>query len=270
MAEGNAVDLELKGRTVLVTGASEGIGRAVALRFAHEGANVVACARREGPLCKLASEIEAVGAAIVAVPCDVSDPRAPSTVLDAARDRFPGVDILVNNAGGGAPRKLLATTDDDWTAGLELNFLSAVRFTRACLPWMIEKGWGRVVNVSSTTARLADPYYPIYGAAKAAMINFSKTVSAGFAADGVRCNCVLPGITRTPLIDTNIRSASQKTGATPEAIMLRMTEKWPIPVGRLGEPAEIAEVIVFLSSAKADWITGVSLPIDGGTIPVTG
>jgi 3-oxoacyl-[acyl-carrier protein] reductase len=264
------VDLQLKGRTVLVTGASEGIGKAIALRFADEGANLVVCARRDAPLRQLVSEIEAAGASVVAVPCDVTDHEAPGVLLDAARERFPGVDVLVNNAGRATPRKLLATTDEDWSEGLELNFLSAVRFSRACLPWMVESEWGRIINVSSTTAKLADPYYAIYGAAKAAMINFTKTVAAAFAGDGVRCNCILPGITLTPLIEENIRTAVEKTGSTAEEVMARMMQKWPIPVGRLGEPEEIAEVVAFLASTKADWITGVSLPIDGGTIPVAG
>lgn len=264
------MQLELTDRTVLVTGASEGIGRAVALRFAEEGANLVLCARREAPLAAVASEVEAVGRPAIAVPCDVTDPRAPEQVLEHVRPRFGGVDILVNNAGRATPRKLLKTTDDDWSAGIELNFLSAVRFTRAVLPWMVDQGWGRVINVSSTTAKLADPYYPIYGATKAALLNFTKTVSNAFAADGVCCNCVLPGITRTPLIEENIRNAVEATGASSEEVMARMTAKWPIPVGRLGESPEIADAILFFASARADWITGVSLPVDGGTIPVAG
>jgi len=260
------VELGLKDRTVLVTGASEGIGRAVALRFAHEGANLVICARREGPLRALASEIEATGRAVVAVSCDVTDPTAPEAVLDALRDRLRGVDILINNAGRATPRKFLKTTDADWSEGIELNFMSAVRFTRACLPWMVESSWGRIINVSSTTAKLADPYYAIYGATKAAMINFSKTIAVAFAADGIRCNCVLPGITLTPLIDENVRSAAAKTGSTAEEVMERMMERWPIPVGRLGKPEEVADAIAFLASANNNWLTGVAMPVDGGTI----
>ncbi|HEX3803122.1 MAG TPA: SDR family oxidoreductase [Solirubrobacteraceae bacterium] len=264
------MSLGLKERTVLVTGASEGIGKAAAIRFAQEGANLVICARREGPLRDLASAIENMGVAAVAVPCDVTDPAAPQTVLDAAHERFPGVDVLVNNAGRATPRKFLAATDEDWSEGMELNFMSAVRFTRACLPWMVENRWGRIVNVSSTTAKLADPYYAIYGAAKAAMINLSKTVASAFATDGIRCNCILPGVTATPLIEENIRTAAEKTGATPEHVMERMMERWPIPVGRLGKPEEVADAIAFLASATNDWITGVALPVDGGTIRVAG
>jgi 3-oxoacyl-[acyl-carrier protein] reductase len=264
------VDLGIEGRTALVTGASMGIGRAVALRLAREGVNVVICARREAPLLSLADEIAELGRTVVAVPCDVTDPNASAHVLDVASGRLPAPDILVNNAGRADPVKLLDTTDGDWIAGLELNLLSTVRFTRACLPAMVANRWGRVINVASTTAKLADPYHPIYGAAKAAMINFTKSVSIGFVQDGVRSNCVLPGLVRTELVESNIRSAAAHTGKSPEDLMERMLEKWPIPAGRLGEPEDVADAIAFLASNNADWITGVTFPIDGGTIPVAG
>jgi 3-oxoacyl-[acyl-carrier protein] reductase len=264
------VDLELSGHTALVTGASRGIGRAIALRLAGEGARVVVCARREDALRDLVCEIQAGGGAALAAPCDVTDHEAAARVLDQAANDSWRVDILVNNAGLAEPKRLLKTTDADWQAGLEINLLSAVRFTRAFVPAMVESAWGRVINVSSTTAKLADPYYAIYGAAKAALISFSKTVAVSFASDGVTCNCVLPGITRTELVQENIANAMAATGASAEEVMERTLRKAPIPVGRLGEPEEIAAAVAFLASARANWITGVSLPIDGGTIPVVG
>lgn len=264
------MDLELTGRTALVTGASRGIGRAIALRLAREGARVVLCSRSEEALRQLASELETVGAGAIPAPCDVTDPEAPGRVLDQVRRSGWQVDILVNNAGLAEPKKLLRTTDADWEAGLAINLLSAVRFTRTFLPPMIERKWGRVINVSSTTAKLADPYYPIYGAAKAALISFSKTVAVSFAVDRVTCNCILPGITRTELIEENIARAMAATGASAEEVMARTLRKAPIPAGRIGEPEEIADAVTFLASARAEWITGVSLPVDGGTIPVAG
>lgn len=262
------MDLGLKGRTALVTGASQGIGRAVSLRYAAEGVRVVLCARREAPLQELAAAIKADGGTAIAVPCDVTDPDAPARVLEAAAESFGLVDVLVNNAGIATPAKLLATTEADWQAGMDLNFLSAVRFTRACLPAMVDAGRGSIVHVSSTTAKIADPYYAIYGAAKAALISFSKTVSISFATDGIRSNCVLPGITRSEMVEANFASAREATGATPEEVMERTLKKARIPVGRIAEPEEIADAIVFLTSPNADWITGIAMPLDGGTIPV--
>jgi NAD(P)-dependent dehydrogenase (short-subunit alcohol dehydrogenase family) len=264
------MDLGLRGRTVLVTGGSLGIGKAVALRFAQESANVVLCARNEGPLLEVQHEIEAAGGAAVAVVCDVTDPNAPARVLQEARKRFPGIDVLVNNAGTAKPIHLLDTTDADWTDLFELNLFSAVRFTKACLPWMIEQQWGRVINIASTTAKLAEAPHPIYGATKAALLSFSKTVSTAFAKHGIRSNAVLPGITYTELVDENIAAVMEARGITREEVIERLMRRWPVPTGRFGEPGEVADAVVFLASARADWITGVSLPVDGGTIPVVG
>jgi NAD(P)-dependent dehydrogenase (short-subunit alcohol dehydrogenase family) len=264
------MDLELQGRTALVTGGSLGIGKAVALRFAQEGANLVLCARNEGPLLDVRRQLEEAGAAVVTVACDVTDPDSPRRVLDAARERFAGIDILVNNAGTAKPRELLDTTDADWQDLFELNFFSTVRFTKACLPWMVERGWGRIVNIASTTAKLAEPAHPIYGATKAAMLSFSKTVSASFAKHGIRSNAVLPGITYTELVEGNIAAAIEARGMTREEVIAGAMRRWPVPTGRFGEPEEVADAVAFLASPRADWITGVSLPIDGGTIPVVG
>lgn len=266
--KGKIVDLGLSGKTALVTGASEGIGRATALRFAREGANVVVCARREEPLRALEAEIEASGAGAVTVACDVTDPDAPAKVLEAARERWPGIDILVNNAGSTFAGQFLDTTDADWSAGIEMNLMSAVRFTRACLPWMLEQRWGRLIFVSSTYGRLGDPNHPIYGTTKGAMLNLSKSIAAAYAAAGVRSNCVLPGLTMTPLIEGNLQRAMERTGRTAEDLLKGVTDRWPIPVGRLGAMDETADAIAFLCSENAEWITGVSLPVDGGTIPV--
>jgi 3-oxoacyl-[acyl-carrier protein] reductase len=264
------MDLELKGRTVLVTGGSLGIGKAIARRFAQEGANLVLCARNEERLLELQRELEAAGTATVVVACDVTDVDAPATVLEAARTRFDGVDVLINNAGTAKAIELLDTTEADWHDLFELNFFSTVRFTKACLPWMSGQGWGRIVNIASTTAKLAESGHPIYGATKAAMLSFSKTVSTSFASSGIRCNAVLPGITYTELVEGNIAAAIESRGMTREEIIAGAMKRWPVPTGRFGQPEEVADAVAFLASPRADWITGVSLPIDGGTIPVVG
>ena len=151
------MDLELGGRTVLVTGASLGIGRSIALRFAEEGANLVLVARNEGPLLELQNGIEGAGGAAICVPCDVTDPQAPAKVMDEARQRFSSIDVLVNNAGKATPTEFLDNTNDLWLEGLQLNFLSAVRFTRACLPQMVEQQWA-----GSSTSRARPPRTPTH------------------------------------------------------------------------------------------------------------
>ena len=144
--------------------------------------------------------------------------------------------------------------------------MSMVRFTRACLPGMIERSWGRIINISSTTAKNADSNYAIYGAAKAGMLNFTKMISHSYARQGVLCNAVLPGITITPLIERNVQAAIARTGHTAEELMAGVAKRWPLHVDRFGKPEEIADAVAFLSSDRAEWITGIAMPVDGGTI----
>ena len=133
------------------------------------------------------------------------------------------------------PVEALNTTDADWHDLFELNFFSRVRFTKACLPVMIEQGWGRIVKITSTSAKLAEPAHPIYGATKPAMLGFSKRVSTSLAKDGIRCNAVLPGITCTELAEGNIAAETSSSGAREEVIAGAM-KRWPVPTGRFGEP----------------------------------
>jgi 3-oxoacyl-[acyl-carrier protein] reductase len=237
--------------------------------MASEGATVAACARDANALDDVVTSAHAIGAGeVFGVVADVTETEAASAVLRAVMERCEGVDILVNNAGGGAPKKLLRTTSQEWLDGFELNFFSAVRFSLACIPGMQARGWGRIVNVASTSARMPDPYFGIYSAAKAALVNFSKTVGNTFARDGIRCNCVLPGITMTDWTAQNIADAQRATGQSADEVMRRMLEKAPIPVGRLGEPDEVAMAVAFLASEATSWITGSSLMVDGGTLAV--
>ena len=153
--------------------------------------------------------------------------RRPPRVLDQARQRFATIDVLVNNAGKATPTEFLDNTDELWLDGLQLNFLSAVRFTRACLPEMVEQQWGRIINISSSTSKNADPLHAVYGAAKAALNNFSRTVATRFAADGIRCSAVLPGIIMTPLIEGNVRAAAEARGITTEQVVAGAMKRWP-------------------------------------------
>ena len=260
------MELGLEGRVALVTGGSQGIGRAIALTLAREGADLAICARRQDPLDATAAEIEALGRSALAVQADVATPEGAQAVVDATHERFGRVDILVNNAGKGSPKPLLELTDDDWYASIDLNLMSAVRVSRACVPGMRERGWGRIVNISSRVGREPDEFFGPYAASKAALINFSKTLANAFSRDGVLTNCVVPGLIRGEGVQEAAERSAQATGKTVEEVYEATLRKRPIPVGRLGEPEDVASLVALLVSEHGSWITGSCFTVDGGIV----
>jgi 3-oxoacyl-[acyl-carrier protein] reductase len=254
------VDLGLSGKTAIVTGASQGIGRAIAHALAAEGADLVLTARRQEQLDEVAREVEKAGVQAHVVAADVTDVQAAATIFASALDRYGRVDVVVNNAGKGSPKPLLDLTDDDWQHSFELNFMSAVRLALAAVPHMRERGTGRIINIASRAGREPDPYFAPYAAAKAAMINFTKALSNAFAGDGVLTTCVVPGLVRTPAIDDAAERSAAATGKSVEEVMELSIKKRGIPIGR------IAALVAFLASDRASWITGSMFTIDGGTI----
>jgi 3-oxoacyl-[acyl-carrier protein] reductase len=260
------MDLELRGRVAIVTGGSQGIGRAIALSLAAEGADVVLAARRRAPLESVAAEITALGASAHVVVADVAAPSGCSAVVAGAVDRFGRVDVLVNNAGKGSPKAMLELTDEDWRASIDLNLMSAVRLSLACVPLMRAQGWGRLVHISSRVGREPDPYFAPYAAAKAALINFSKSVANGFSKDGILSNCIVPGLIHSEAIDQAAARSAAETGLSVEEVMARTLAKRPIPAGRLGEPTDVAGLAALLCSERASWITGACFTVDGGIV----
>lgn len=259
------MDLGLAGRVAIVTGGSQGIGREIALTIAAEGADVVLCARRREPLEATAGEVTALGRQAVTVQADVATVDGAETVLAAALE-LGRVDILVNNAGKGSPKPMLELTDDDWYASLELNLMSAVRLSLACVPHMRERGWGRIVNISSRVAREPDAYFAPYGAAKAALVNFSKSLANAFSGDGVLTNCVVPGLIRGEAVEQAAERSAAATGKTVDEVYEATLRKRPIPAGRIGEPADVAGLVALLVSERASWITGSCFTVDGGIV----
>jgi 3-oxoacyl-[acyl-carrier protein] reductase len=260
------VDLGLRDRVAIVTGASKGIGRQVAADLGAEGCHVVLCGRDQDALRDGAAAVEQAGARAVTVAVDIELHDSAEQIVARATDEFGRVDILVNNAGGNNPRRLLRLSHDDWQQGFEQNFFSAVRLSLACIPIMQAQRWGRIVNVASTFAREPDPLFGPYSAAKAALVNFSRNLSMAFAADGVLTNAVLPGITITEGVEANTAVASERLGVPAEEVMARMIEKDPIDIGRFGDPAEVSAAVLFLASERAAWITGTNIAVDGGTL----
>jgi 3-oxoacyl-[acyl-carrier protein] reductase len=261
------MDLGLRDRVAVVTGASRGIGRQIALDFAREGTHVVLVARTESALGVTAHEAEAHGVRVVPVVADLFDHDAAPLVAERAIEEFGRIDILVNNAGGGGDAvRLQKLTNQDWQQGFELNFFSCVRMTSACLPPMLDRAWGRIVSLSSTYGVEPGPYFGPYSAAKAALLNYSKNLSRAFSAQGVLANCVIPGVTITEAINETAHAAAAAQGTSPEDVMARMMQQDPVSMGRFGEPQEVAAAVVFLASEAASWITGASLAVDGGTL----
>jgi 3-oxoacyl-[acyl-carrier protein] reductase len=261
------MDLGLRDRVAIVTGASRGIGRQIALDFAREGTHLVLNARSEAALAATANEAEAHGVRVVQVVADLVEPDAAALVAQAAISTFDRLDILVNNAGGGGdPMRMTKLTNDDWLAGFELNFFSCVRMSSACVPFMLEREWGRIVSLSSTYGVEPGPLFGPYSAAKAALMNYSKNLSRAHSASGVLANCVIPGVTMTEAITENAESAAARQDTTADEVMAKMMAKDPVAIGRFGTPDEIAAAVVFLASEAASWITGASLAVDGGTL----
>ncbi|MGH2591847.1 MAG: SDR family NAD(P)-dependent oxidoreductase [Actinomycetota bacterium] len=260
------MDLELDGRVALVTGGSQGIGREIALLLAAEGADVALVARRQGPLERTASEIREIGRVALTVSRDVATADGGRVALDAVLGRFGRIDVLVNNAGHGAPKPMLELTDDDWQASLELNFLSAVRLALAAVPHMRERGFGRIVNISSRVAREPDPYFAPYAAAKAALVNFSKNLANAFSPDGILTNCVVPGLIRGEAVQQAAERSAAVTGNTIDEVYAATLRKRPIPAGRIGEPSDVAGLVALLVSGRGSWITGACFTVDGGIV----
>jgi 3-oxoacyl-[acyl-carrier protein] reductase len=258
---------DLAGRVAVVTGASKGIGLAIARGLAAEGADLVVCARGAERLGEAAAELRGAGRQVEAVAADVATVAGAADVIRGAQARFGRIDVLVNNAGRGTPKKMLDLTEEDWRASFELNFMSAVRLSLGCVPVMRAQGGGRIINIASRVGRQPDPYFAPYAAAKAALINFTKNLANAFSRDGVLSNCVVPGLVRTEAVEEAARRSAAATGRTVAEVFAATLAKRPIPAGRLGEPEDVAGLVVFLASPRAAWITGSTFTVDGGIVP---
>jgi NAD(P)-dependent dehydrogenase (short-subunit alcohol dehydrogenase family) len=262
------MDLDLNGRVAVVTGASKGIGLAVARTLLEEGALVVAASRSRSP------ELDELDADVMHVPVNLMDPAAPAEVIARAVETFGGLDILVNNAGGPPPGAslprfgFLELSDHDWRDMVEFNLLSAVRACRAAIPVLLERGGGAIVNISSVHGRQPSAVNVDYGAAKAAMINLTKALSEEFGPQGIRVNGVCPGPVRTPWWTDEGGAAdilAGQTGADREGVLTTVApEMMQLTTGRLAEPQEIADTVAFLVSPHAASTTGTEVVVDSG------
>jgi 3-oxoacyl-[acyl-carrier protein] reductase len=268
------VELGLKGRACVVTGASRGIGRATARLLCSEGADVLLVARSEGQLVEAADESaaagEETGGRAESLVADVADPDAAALIVREADDRLGQVDVLVNNAGTARWRDLDEVPDEDWYAAWELNVMAPLRLMRRIAPGMRKRGWGRIVNVSSTAGKRPSASMPEYSVAKAAELSLSRLFADRFAPHGVLVNAICPGPVKSELWmdDGGLLDQSREHGgydSRDEALEAAGAKR---PIGRLAEPGEIAGAIVFLCSEHASYTSGAAWSVDGGTVQV--
>lgn len=257
------MDLGLHHKIALVTASSRGLGKAVALRLAQEGAHVAVCARGENDLARTADEIrEATGQRVLAIPADVSLPEVADKLVRATLDEFGRLDILVVNAGGPPPGKFLDFTPEDWEDVTELTLMSAIRLCRAAAPVMKDQGGGSILTMTSITVKQPLPNLVFSNSLRLAVTGLMKTLADELAPFGIRVNAICPGWTRTARVDQLLEDRARRAGTTPEAEASKIATD--IPLGRMGTPEEFAAVAAFLVSEAASFVNGVSLLVDGG------
>lgn len=261
------MNLDLTGRTALVGGSTQGIGRAVAFELAQLGARVVLAARDETRLRETALGLPTpTGARHAWLVADFMQPQTVAAALEHLLDRLPhpAIHILVNNTGGPPGGALLQAGADAFRQTFEQHLVVNHLLAQRLVPGMREAGYGRIVNVISTSVKAPLPNLGVSNTVRAAVANWAKTLATELAPDGITVNNVLPGATRTARLEGLIRTRAGATGRTPEEIEADMRRE--VPAGRFAEAAEIAAAVAFLASPAAAYITGVNLPVDGGRL----
>ncbi|MBH0187841.1 MAG: SDR family oxidoreductase [Nitrospira sp.] len=244
----------LAGKVAVVTGGNAGIGEAIARTFVREGAAVVITGRRQDELDRVVHEITRRNGKAIAVAGSVTDDCHTRAVVNEAIQRFGSLDILINNAGVGEfGRRLHELDDETWARVLDVNLTGVFRMTRAAVPEMLKRGQGSIVNISSIASLVGIPYLPAYAASKGALDALTRAIAIDYAKDGVRCNVVNPGLIATPMAAPLMTNPEQ---------LNPILDRYPIR--RPGKPEEVADMVLYLASDEAKWVTGGTFTIDGG------
>jgi 3-oxoacyl-[acyl-carrier protein] reductase len=263
------MDLGLKEKVILVTGASRGIGKAIAAAFAAEGSSVVLTARNQQDLDQAAQEIQRHGGHALAIVADVTNADEVQRLVQQTIAYAGTIHVLVNNVGGANGfASFEELSDEAWMNAFQLNVLSTVRLIRAVLPAMKQQHWGRVINISSVADMQPGPLMSHYGAAKAAVTNVTKSLSRAYAGDGILVNTVSPGWTWTSQVEQALLAQAKERGITLEELKEAYIQesRSHLPLSRAGTPEEVAAAVVFLASEAASFITGTNLCVDGGSM----
>lgn len=257
--------LGIEGRSALVAASSRGLGRAVAEELATEGADLTICARGRDELEAAREQLEeAHEVDVAAVAADLSTPEGVRRVVETALEAHGGVDILLTNTGGPPPGSFESLPVEAWREAYRNNLEGVVRLIRGVLPGMKERRWGRIVNVTSIAVKQPVDGLILSNSLRAAVTGLAKTLSAEVAPHGITVNNVMPGYTRTDRVESLARETAEEEGITPDQALGRWEAQ--IPAGRLGQPHEFAAMVAFLASDRAAYVTGTSIPVDGGWI----
>ena len=259
------MDLGLRGKVALVAASSRGLGRAVAIELASEGATLVMCARGADALMEAKAEVErASGSRVIAIAADLSEPADVERVVATGLHEFGRIDVLVTNTGGPPAGPFESHSPEVWHTALRQNLESVLNLTRAVLPGMKERQWGRIVNITSIAVKQPVDDLILSNSVRAAVTGFARTLANEVAPFGITVNNVMPGYTRTQRVEElTVRIAAARGSTAEEAL-----EGWrrEIPMRRLGEPRELAAMVAFLASERASYTTGASVAVDGGWI----
>lgn len=259
------MDLGLRGKVALVAGASQGMGRATAMGFAREGAKVSICARGEGPLKEAVEMIRReTGAEVLAMAADMTKADDIRRFVAATVEKFGRLDVVVTNAGGPPPGDFMNFTDEDWEKAFHLSFMSALRLTREAVPHMRKVGGGRVINISSYSVKEPISGLVLSNAIRSAVVGLAKTLSRELAKDKILINTVCPGRIDTERARKLSQARAERLKRPVDEVLRDLAAE--VPLGRYGTPEETADLIVFLGSERASYITGTTIAVDGGLV----